>query len=182
MTLGRRGGESDHGRWALFLHMRSMGLVFRTLALRRGGLLFHSEQSAARCLTFRPSTGWSKFPSGTARQPCAPHWRSFGRDKNPGRAKHPPDVSLIRPSSPIRTQRSMGLVLQKMRLELALRTAFSRLLTKPGPVPSVSSTGRTARGFKSHKNAKVDGTCFSQIGSHARSSARIRPLPKNPAL
>ena len=46
--------------------------------------------------------------------------------------------------------RSMGLVLQKMRLELALRAAFSRLLTKPGPVPSDSSTGRTARGFKSH--------------------------------
>ena len=44
----------------------------------------------------------------------------------------------------------MGLVLQKMWLDLALRTAFSHLLPKPGRAPSDPSTGRPPRGFKSH--------------------------------
>jgi hypothetical protein len=42
-----------------------------------------------------------------------------------------------------------GFLLQKMRLELVLRTAFSRLLTKAGLAPSDSSAGRTAQGFES---------------------------------
>ncbi len=44
---------------------------FCTLALRRGGLLLFARK-AARCLTFRPSAGCSKFPAGTVRQPCIP--------------------------------------------------------------------------------------------------------------
>ena len=47
----------------------------------------------------------------------------------------------------------MGIVLQNMRLGLALRAAPSRILTKPGPAPSDSSTGRTVRGFDSHNNS-----------------------------
>ncbi|MBO4848115.1 MAG: hypothetical protein J5586_03080, partial [Clostridia bacterium] len=58
-------------------------------------------------------------------------------------------------------ERVMGILLQKMRLELALRAAFSRLLTKVGGSTSDSSTGRTAIPFDSHpseqKHMGADG-------------------------
>ena len=44
----------------------------------------------------------------------------------------------------------MGILLQKIRLKLALCAALSRLLSKAGEASSVSSTGRSTLPFDSH--------------------------------
>lgn len=49
----------------------------------------------------------------------------------------------------VRDDESLGFLLQKMRLRLALRAAPPRLLTKAGLAPSGAPTGRTAQGFES---------------------------------
>ena len=50
-----------------------------------------NARKAARCLSFRPSTGWSKFPSGTMRQPCVPRCAASAVTKTRGGENHSPD-------------------------------------------------------------------------------------------